>query len=225
MELMDLVRQMRPFMPMGDGPKINPDALQSLPTNAIPSSQSMQPDVSKLASTYNDLANASGGPANKAYRDFLDKDIPQENNFKPSPVQRIGAILSGISATTQGKDGYSTARNIVDEPYDSEVGRWKLRGDKLAKGADLEEKDINNRVKTYRDIMESQDRQDKNAISDKRADAYLFSKTHPEWKPQAMPGGNLIYVNPLDPTQTYDTGYESGKMNEQDKIALLNSGK
>ncbi len=227
MDLMDLVRQRRPFMPIGnDGPQINQAALAPQP----PQVQGPDPSdggESRLASVYRDLANAEGGPASKAYRDFLSQGAPTSDQYKPGAGQRIAAILSGIGETIHHgpAQGMGLEKSMLDDPYNEAQQQYKIRGDRLAKSADLEEKDINNRVKTYRDINEFDIAGQKAAISKTRADAYAFSKSHPDWKPQALPGGNLIYVNPQDPTQQYDTGYASGKMTEEDKINLTNEGK
>lgn len=173
---MEMLRRRDMFGPNGDAspPPLNSSALMG--DSANPSPAPTNAGDSRLAGVYGSLANTDTGPANKSYRDYLAKGVPQEEDFKPGKMGRLSAILAGASTGLSTRDGglaNKAAQDVLDDPYNKAMGRYKLEGDKLAKGADLEEKDINNRVKTYRDIVESQDRQANNDRLGKLNDAQI----------------------------------------------------
>jgi len=102
--------------------------------------QMQQPQVPNFADAYRELMSRPKGKAMQAYEDFLSKGYPQET--KPTKTTRIGAILSGAAQAFSRNPGaaYDTARSIIHEPYDREVKRYQLEGNRLASAAALEEK-------------------------------------------------------------------------------------
>ena len=64
------------------------------------------------------------------------------------------------------------------------------------------------------------EQQQKLDIANSRAKAYVFKSMHPDWKPQIGADGILTYFNPQDPTQSVNTGFDTGKMDDYDKINL-----
>lgn len=109
----------------------------------------------RLADLYKQITSANAGPAQKKYQDFLDTAEPDRANFKPSKMGRLSAMLAGASEGIKngGAAGYATSRGIIDEPYQQELGRYNNQGKKLQEAATLEDKDITNRVNTYKTIL------------------------------------------------------------------------
>jgi hypothetical protein len=65
----------------------------------------------------------------------------------------------------------------------------------------------------------------KEDIQQRRADAYIFDKEHPEWKAEHVSGQSLKYRNPKDPNQVYDTGLMDDHLSDADKINLQTRGR
>lgn len=140
-----------------------PDDDQVQVQGTFPESTNPSPVQPKpgLADIYNQISSMQSGPASKNYKAFLDTQ-PNREDFKPGRSQKIGAVLAGIGeGSKNGAARGMEARNeALDKPYNNAMADFKIKGDRLAKGADLEEKDINNRVKTYRDFLGDKDKAD-----------------------------------------------------------------
>lgn len=121
----------------------------------FPDQEEQQPPSRELGfpDVYRSVMEQEPGPAQQKYRQFLDEEIPSRENFKPSKMNRLAAMLSGISEGMQGGDGYGAARKVLDDPYKRAIDDFKLRGDKYVKAAELEEKNVGNRVKTLWDTL------------------------------------------------------------------------
>lgn len=253
---------------------------------------------------YSKMMNEPSGPANQGYKDFLQAPPPSRDDYKPGKLNRLSAVLAGISTGAKGGDGYRAAQSILDDPYNEAMGDYKNRHDRLATGAGLEDKEVNNKVKTYRDFVTDEynqrradaednrnNRLDKATTADieykqKRAGTFetaeqkkqrileqdkernknifdrsrdLFNLEQPvrtqdaikvagvrgaearatqkakfnslqellkfkDGLPQRFVSktdddGQIIFFNPKDPSEVYETGYNSGKMSDADKIA------
>lgn len=161
----------RPVQP-GINPKalsITPDMMNQGGQDQIPQ---QPPNSSTLTDAYREMINAPSGPANQRYKDFLDEGSPSRDDYKPTKMNRLAAILAGASDGIQrgGGEGYNTARKVLDQPYDNAMGDYKLRASKLEAGANLEDKETNNKVKTYRDFITDQNNDQRNQIELKRLD-------------------------------------------------------
>jgi hypothetical protein len=139
---------------------------------------------------------------------------------------------------------------FLNKPYYDKMGDWKNRVDMLGKGAQEEDRyNTNQRVLVSDQVTRETNRKRANAyqqnvtsqaakreadaknaaertqITRDRANAYIFDKEHPDWKPFVQPGGSLVYINPKNPAERYDTGLDSGKMSEEDRINLQTKGR
>lgn len=134
------------------------------------------PDASRLEQIYGTLSKMSSGAASQKYRDFLDT-APDRKNFEPSKTQRLANMLSGVATGWHHPDkGISTMNALNDDKYNEAMYDYKDKAGRLEKGAELEEKDINNRAKTYRDILEDQDKQAATAGLNSYRDRYIASR-------------------------------------------------
>lgn len=89
------------------------------------------------------------GPASKAYRDFLGQPIPSRYDFAPSKLDRLGAILSGVSAgiTQGGPAGMEAGQSALERPYRTALQDYSLRGGQLGEAARAEESAADTRFK------------------------------------------------------------------------------
>jgi len=128
-----------------------------------------------LADVYSRLANAEPGPAQKRYRDFLENEMPTREQYKPSKTARLAAILGGVGEGIQNGAGrgLEVTNRMMDSGYNDAVNDFKMGADRFGKSAELEEKDINNRVKTYRDIIQDQIAQREDARKSRLTDAQI----------------------------------------------------
>jgi hypothetical protein len=115
---------------------------------------------SDLAALYKSMMNLPEGAAQAQYRQFLSQNLPTKEQYKPSKISRVGAILSGISeGLTKGAGaGYATAQGILDQPYREALSNYQLQSQRLGTAAKLEQEDVLNKVKLARDVLEERDR-------------------------------------------------------------------
>jgi hypothetical protein len=94
------------------------------------------------------------GPAMLAFKSHLNK-APMPTDYAPSKWRRAGAILSGISSAIGGGDGYSAARNIIRDPYETAYEDWARSGQGLKEAATLEENTANKRMTNYQKLVDT----------------------------------------------------------------------
>lgn len=130
-------------------PDMQPDNVDD---NTPISKQRKPLDMSEM---YKSIMDQEAGPAQQRYSKFLDEETPNRENFKPSKMNRLAAMLTGISeGISHGAgSGARTAREMLDEPFQGAMDEYKLKADKFAKGAELEERNVGNRVKTLWDTL------------------------------------------------------------------------
>lgn len=161
-------------------PGINPSALSITPDMMGPQGGQQQlggqqqaqqvqqpPNPSTLTDAYREMMNAQSGPANQRYKDFLANEAPQKDDFKPTKMNRLSAVLAGASTGIQqgGAEGFKAAQGVLDEPFNDAMSNYKLRASKLEAGAGLEDKETNNKVKTYRDFITDEQNKRKDDIA------------------------------------------------------------
>jgi len=112
------------------------------------------PNISLSSQPSNDeIEYNNEGPATKAFRDFLATSVPSREQFKPSKTQRLAAILSGLGAGIRNPSaGPQAAYDVLDRPYQQEMERFQLRGEQLAKAADLEQRTSATGLRNFIDV-------------------------------------------------------------------------
>ncbi len=93
------------------------------------------------------------GPAISRYKSYL-QSVPKPESYAPSKWRRLGAILSGTSAALKGGDGYSAAREIIRDPYETAYQDWARGGQGLKEAATMEEATAKNRASTYQKMLD-----------------------------------------------------------------------
>lgn len=139
-----------------------------------------------FADTYKEITQLPVGPAQKRYNDFLAQNEPNRSDYKPSKMTGIGAILSSVGEGVRGNPARGQA--ILDQefegPYNRALADWKTKSDKLRAAADTEDKDIHNRILTFRDIIQQQNDDARNA----NTAAGIASKADTADKDRALKG-------------------------------------
>lgn len=164
-------------------------------------------------------------------------NMPQPTN--PSIWRKIGGTLSGLGQ----QDPYGTAVGITNAPYFNELANWRMKAPFMQQSADNERQmnqvgmqgnnqirqfQINERKNELADKkIESSERiaAEKNEIARIRALAYDFKSRNPNLKIEAVPGGNLIGIDPttgqmIPILDAQGQPIPSGKLSEEDKIIL-----
>jgi len=140
---------------------------------------------------------------------------------------------------TDPKQAFALSSAIADKPFSEAVEDWQNKLKPLQAAAVQEEaRNRNERIMAeqtvQRNINAARERrlgretevklgqaQEKLRISDLRQQAYTFKIHNPNWLPRRpVPGGNLTFYNPANPSETYDTGWPEEKVGDADRIAL-----
>jgi len=201
----------------------------------------------KFKQMYSDVAEASPGPAQQKYRDFLDAGPPEKT--PPSVPSRIGAILAGVgSGLLRQKPGAEVAQDVLDRPYNQAMGAYKTQADILGKGAADEERDREGKVGLYNDVLrdEQADKranqaatneadkvkiaQDKQANAEKRTEIYRKLNADKNNVVQIDNNGNVNMLNKstneVTPVTLADgTPMKSEHIPESEKIELQTQGR
>jgi len=160
---------------------------------------------------------------------------------EPSKWRKIAAAIYGMSR----EDPFKAAQGYAQAPFYSQLEDWEKRLEPVMKAADLEresnvnrrimaEQTIQRRLQELRDaearrkaeVSETQKQQDVDTRR-MRAEVYAFRNMNPDYKIVAPRGGNMIAVNPRDPSKIIplvdpETGkpIPSGLMSETDRMAM-----
>lgn len=163
-------------------------------------------------------------------------NMPQPTN--PSIWRKIGGTLSGLGQ----QDPYGTAVGITNAPYFNELANWRMKAPFMQQAADNERLTntqgltANNQFRTQQINQQRADTQERAATAKAETDrmnaesrrlrdeAYAFKQSNPNWVPMKSKGGTVVYVNPQDPSQMFDTGIDSGTLTERDAINMRIQG-
>jgi len=158
-----------------------------------------------LEDIYSEVLNRPDGPATTSYRNFLAEGQPNREDFKPTKMNRLAAILSGVAAGASGDNGFNAARNVIDRPYLEALAMRNNKLGDLKSAADLEEGSIKNRMSNFKDITgivnqgRTADRQDK--LAEGQLGNYQsqiakrdFDMKNSGWTPTTDINGNRIYT-------------------------------
>lgn len=156
---------------------------------------------------------------------------------RPGALQKIAASIAGIGGGPQAADEFAY------KPYYQNLQDWQSKFGPIEKGAAEERmQNVNMRqiaalllrdratqrgldIKEQTEAEKERSALVKEDISGRRADAYIFDKEHPDWKPEHVSGQTLKYRNPKDPTQFFDTGLSDDHLSDADKINLQTRGR
>jgi hypothetical protein len=122
---------------------------------------------------YAEILNRKQGPAMDAYSKYLEQGFPDRQEYAPSKISRLAAILSGASAGFRNpSEGVSVTRSILDEPYNRAVEKYRFEGQRLKEGAALEEAKSRTQLANIDKITDNA-RQERKTESDIKAQEIL----------------------------------------------------
>jgi len=126
----------------------------------VPSTNDKKLDMSDV---YRKIMDWEAGPEQQKYRQFLQEETPRREDYQPTKMGRLAAMLTGFGEGVQrgGASGAQAAQAALEAPYRSAMDTYRLKGEKLAKAAELEEKNVGNRVKTAWDVLRAQSEDEK----------------------------------------------------------------
>ena len=173
--------------------------------------------------------------AQNRFAGLLDQ-MPQPN--KAGMWTKLGASLAGMGS----QNPYQTAMSIQQAPYLNQLAEWKMKAPFMQQAADNERLTntqgltYNNQQMTQRINQQKADTQqaaaESKATTDKmnaesrrlRDEAYAFAQKNPNWVAMKNKGGTVVYVNPQNPAEMYDTGVDSGTLTDRDAINMRVQG-
>ena len=186
------------------------------PPQPPPQPQSEQDDAGQY---YDEMSRimASRGPATEAYKKYLGETPTPEANA-PSWLTRIAAGLSGASAGFRNPgEGIKVAQGLNSSRYLNALNAYDERGKGLAGRAQLEQADVNSRLKALQEaramglkynefelkrLQADNDLQTKTTTANAamlRAQAYAKAQAKPGYEAVPQQDGSVLYVNKADP--------------------------
>lgn len=222
------------------------DNLQNLDST---NSADANPQISQALASANQPNNLQNPqnfqtPILDKYSQFLNQaPNPNDPRFKPGFGRKLVAGLSGLGASSPS-EALGVQNYILDEPYNKEMQNYSTKAKLYGEGANIEERSITNkrlmqheaqmdevrrihqdeinRANAAKEDLTQQlrDRQNMDAET-RRMNANIndYKKDHPRAIIQAIPGGNLIAIDPIT-HETEDLGISSGKMDDSTKMHI-----
>jgi hypothetical protein len=154
-----------------------------------------------------------------------------------------------IGASFDPKMSALASEEFLYRPYNREMQDWQAKNEAILPGAKLEsEVNQNNRLlydaKLDRNLrtrtIERQEARDRQiaekeegqlAVAQQNANtremtgkAYAFKQNNPDYKTLVDDEGNVVFWNPKDPTKVIQSGINTGKMSDMDRINLQIEG-
>ena len=139
--------------------------------------------------------------------------------------KKILGVLASIGGTPH------TYEQVTQGPYLREHADWQNRLKEILPAMQDESRDnsiqrqlatgiATSTVNQKKEEDRARENEQKIKIAEDRAEVYRWKNTHPDWVPVKSKGGTVKFINPKDPTQTYDTGIDSGVLPDAEKMAL-----
>lgn len=150
-----------------------------------------------------------------AYYNYLNS-APKREDHKAGKLQKLGAILGGVSSGYFAKDpyrGFQTTRAMLDAPYQDAVQDWKLQGTGKEANAKREQTRYDREMGRYIQGLNAK-RQNEDSESKRLNDAenrdYRRALTESVKNPQDWTvteiGGRAVLWNRKNPSEMFDQG-------------------
>jgi len=196
-----------------------------------PVEQQSRPDFGQAYAEL--MKNESNGPNLSAYSKFVQEGPPKREDYKPSKLRRLAAILSGVTlGYNNPEQGINTAATINETPYRKALETNRLKGGYLKEAADIENTGYGRQLATLKAVQEyghqertenrlnsAEERATRNEISLSES-RRVANETHRLTQQKMMIDlqtagyekevskldGHVYMVNKLDPTKKIDLG-------------------
>lgn len=226
---------------------INPALLQSQDTSVqgqeIPLQQQQpiptpEPDSGIDANAMMSSLYHPSNTAGDAYSNQL-AHAPNRADYDHSKLRKVMAVIAGAGAGDSEKAA-RVAGMIRNMPYDEAMYDYTTKLNQSRDAARIENTDNINRritandtvrstinaknssINQQKEIEKEREAKVREEIQKKRADAYDFHQRHTEWTTK-MVNGELVFVNPKDPSQSYSSGFKG--LTDKEKIDFGVQGK
>lgn len=181
---------------------------QDFDPNALAPEDPSQQEPDFMAA-FKELLNRQPGPAHAAYSKYVQSGFPKEQDYSPTKMSRLSAMLSGAGAGLSGGNGEAVSHSIISRPYEHAVKKYGFEGQRLKEAASIEEGEHKDKLMALDKLIDNQ-RLDEERKSRERSARILdrvrevgLQKTQNELKLQGIhtnldPNtGELLYVNQL----------------------------
>lgn len=156
-----------------------PDSSENANPYAGLSSAAPAPEQSptSLVDVFREVMQHQDGPAMSEYKKYLEKGYPNPQDFKPGKLTRLGAILSGMATGfSNPAEGPQVTQSLIRAPYQQALQRYDLEGQRLEKGAALEESGSSKRLGLAKDISDAMYKNSELLRQNRLADADIAEK-------------------------------------------------
>ena len=185
------------------------ESIKTIDNNPKPAPTSaLNPTTSALDMP--DMSMFDQGSASKAYRAHLDR-MPNREDYQPGIMGRIGAALAGGAAGWKDPmEGVKVGKTLHDMKYNNAIDNYSMQGAGLKEAADLENQDMDNKMKYINDYRTRAIAQAKQA-DDARNTTSLIAQREAEvndlknknWRETYNENGELILVHPDGTTKNF----------------------
>lgn len=168
--------------------------------------------------------------------------LNQPERTSPGTLRNIGAIIGTTLSNLKNPNperALQTFEDVRFAPYNRAMEDWSTRNKALGLGAGEEDKANTNARLLAQEQVRANENEAKIAETERahkasekqkadtleetkrKNDAYIWRQTHPNWQAAKTKGGTLVYVDPTNPQNTYDTGISLGTMTDQEMQNLI----
>lgn len=170
--------------------------------------------------TYRDFITDEQNQRESARKAKLDESTISSNNARANNYKNQGWTKTNNAST--GVEEYTRINPDTHELETKPIGKMGLTPTEQTSNAIAKEKGIEGIRQPGRMAVAAV--RGANAVAAQKAKfegikgILEFKRDNPQYK-QIVKNGNIVFYNPADPSDEYDTGIDSGKMSEKDKIA------
>lgn len=128
----------------GDAAALQPDEETESTDESEPVGEPESQGQNRFQQIFSQAQAAPKGPLSDRLSQFLAKPVPTPQDTKPGKLNRLAAILGGASEGYQhgASAGIKTATSVLDRPFNQRLQTYKMEGQNLEKGADIESKNM-----------------------------------------------------------------------------------
>lgn len=171
--------QSLPYGDMYRSPQQSPYAERLFPSAPGPQVPQQTPPQPSFYDAMSEVYNRQPGPAMSAYSKYLQQPPPGGQEFKPSKMRRLGAILAGIPIGLDkgAAAGFQASSSIANQPYEQGMQRYAMKGEQLQKAAGLENEMGKQQLATVKLIQDMKAKQADDDRQDMLADSLIKSRS------------------------------------------------
>ena len=153
---------------------------------------------------YVKLLSKPAGVSEQRYRDYINRGLPREEDYKPGKLTRFGAALGGVGMALQGNTagGSKLVEDRLHAPYEEALRRYTLEGAQLGKAHEFEQQDYNRQIQVARALAEQQRAERDDLRLEAEARSRAEARLAANWRFEKTQDGKGLWmkVNSKSPT-------------------------